>query len=87
MKNNLLKIPLILSLIGSFSWLLFPDNNLLVADRWIVLSGILLSFFAGYGIILFLVKKLKSIIAMAIAELYAYRSRSNRDSVHDNALR
>ena len=67
MKNNLLKIPLILSLIGSFSWLLFPDNNLLVADRWIVLSGILLSFFAGYGIILFLVKKLKSIIAMAIA--------------------
>ena len=69
MKNNLLKIPLILSLIGSFSWLLFPDNNLLVADRWIVLSGILLSFFAGYGIILFLVKKLKSIIAMAIANL------------------
>lgn len=67
MKNNLLKIPLLLSLIGSFSWLLFPDNNLLVADRCIVLSGILLSIFAGYGIVFFLVKKLKPIIATAIA--------------------
>lgn len=47
--------------------LLFPDNNLLLADRWIVLSGILLSIFAGYGIVFFLVKKLKPIIATAIA--------------------
>ena len=67
MKNNLLKIPLVLSLIGSFSWLLFPSNNLLVADRWIILSGIFLSIFAGYGIILFLVNKLKPIIVTAIS--------------------
>ena len=75
MKNNLLKIPLVLSLIGSFSWLLFPSNNLLVADRWIILSGIFLSIFAGYGIILFLVNKLKPIIVTAISSsvLVAFR--------------
>lgn len=67
MKNNLLKIPILISLTGSFSWLLFPDNNLLVADRWIILSGIFLSIFAGYGIILFLVNKSKPIIVTAIA--------------------
>jgi hypothetical protein len=59
MQNSLLKIPLIISLVGSFSWLIFPENNLLAADRWIVLTGIFLSVFAGYGI-LHLVNKLKS---------------------------
>jgi hypothetical protein len=57
-QNSLLKIPLLVSLAGSFSWVIFPENNLLVADRWIVLSGIFLSIFAGYGI-LHLVNKLK----------------------------
>jgi hypothetical protein len=67
LKSYLLKIPLLVSLIGSFSWLSFPDNNLLVADRWIILSGIFLSIFAGYGIILSLVKKLKPNLATAVA--------------------
>ena len=58
-QNRLLKIPLLVTLAGSFSWLIFPENNLLVADRWIVLSGIFLSIFAGFGI-LHLVNKLKS---------------------------
>ncbi|MGI0049517.1 MAG: hypothetical protein ACREAW_08245 [Nitrososphaera sp.] len=51
MKNSLLKIPLLASLAGSFSWLAFSGVSLLVADRWIILSGIFLAIFAGYGII------------------------------------
>ncbi len=49
--NQLLKIALAVSIIGSFSWLAFPDSKSLAADRWIFLSGIFLAIFAGYGII------------------------------------
>lgn len=49
MKNTLLKIPLLVCLMGSFSWLAFPENRYLLADRWIILAGIFLSVFAGYG--------------------------------------
>jgi hypothetical protein len=51
MKGSLLKIPLLISLVGSFSWLVFPEINILVADRWIIICGIFLSIFAGYGIV------------------------------------
>jgi len=57
MKNNLLKIPLIVSLVGSLSWLVLPHDSSLAADRWIILASIFLSVFAGYGI-LHLVKNL-----------------------------
>src|SRR4030095_10213538 len=66
MQNILLKIPLLVCLVGSFSWLVFPENNLLVADRWIVLTGIFLSIFAGYGI-LHLLNKLKSKLSAIVA--------------------
>jgi hypothetical protein len=66
MQNSLLKIPLLASLAGSFSWLVFPENNLLAADRWIVLTGIFLSIFAGYGI-LHLINKLKSNLSAIVA--------------------
>jgi hypothetical protein len=66
-KNVLLKIPLSLSLVGSFSWLLFPENSLLVADRWIILTGVFLSIFAGYGIIHLVVKKFKFSISSVAA--------------------
>jgi hypothetical protein len=65
-QNGLLKIPLLVSIAGSFSWLVFPENNLLAADRWIILSGILLSVFASYGI-LYLVNKLKSNLSAIVA--------------------
>ena len=66
MQNRLLKIPLLVSLAGSFSWLVFPENNLLAADRWIVLTGIFLSIFAGYGC-LRLVNKFKSNLSAIVA--------------------
>ena len=59
MKNSLLlKIPLLVCLMGSFSWLVFPENRYLLADRWIILAGIFLSVFAGYGV-LHLIRNLK----------------------------
>jgi hypothetical protein len=65
MRNSLLlKIPLLICLIGSFSWLLFPENRYLLADRWIILAGIFLSIFAGYGV-LHLVRNLKKRSAIA----------------------
>jgi hypothetical protein len=64
MKNTLLKIPLVVCLIGSFSWLVFPENRYLLADRWIILAGIFLSVFAGYGI-LYLIKNLKKRFTIA----------------------
>jgi hypothetical protein len=51
MKNSMLKIPLLVCLVGSFSWLAFPENPYFLADRWIILAGIFLSVFAGYGIL------------------------------------
>ena len=66
MQNKLLKIPLVVSLAGSFSWLVFPENNLLAADRWIVLAGIFFSIFAGYGC-LRLVNKFKSNLSAIVA--------------------
>lgn len=66
MKSGLLKIPLLASLAGSFSWLAFSDTSLLVADRWIILSGVFLSIFAGYGI-LHVVKNLKPRLSIVLA--------------------
>ncbi|MDQ3848605.1 MAG: hypothetical protein M3261_06585 [Thermoproteota archaeon] len=64
-KNGLLlKIPLLVCLVGSFSWLVFPENRHLLADRWVILAGILLSIFAGYGI-LHLVRNLKKRFTIA----------------------
>lgn len=51
LKEPLLKISLIVAFIGSMTWLMFPHTRELVADRWILLFGISLSIFAGYGFI------------------------------------
>ena len=48
-NSTLLKIPLLTSGAASFSWLILPSESL-VADRWIILLGILLSIFAAYGL-------------------------------------
>lgn len=64
MKNSLLKIPLLVCLMGSFSWVAFPENRHLLADRWIILAGIFLSVFAGYGI-LHLIRNLKKRFTIA----------------------
>lgn len=51
LKNAiLLKIPLLVTGFASFSWIVFPFRESLVADRWIILFGVFLSLFAAYGI-------------------------------------
>ena len=71
MKNSLLKIPLLVCLMGSFSWLAFPENRYLLADRWIILAGIFLSVFAGYGI-LHLIRNLRRRFTIAGCILGAF---------------
>jgi hypothetical protein len=66
MQSRLLKIPLLVSLAASFSGIALPENNLLAADRWIVLTGIFVSIFGGYGI-LRLVNKLKLNLSAIVA--------------------
>jgi hypothetical protein len=50
-KNVILKIPLIISLAGSFSWIIYPDASGFLPDRWIVIFSVFLSIFSGYGFI------------------------------------
>src|SRR5919107_2767546 len=52
--SRFLKVVTVITAIGSFSWLVFPDKQSLVADRWIFLFGIFLSIFAGYGVLEYL---------------------------------
>jgi hypothetical protein len=58
--SRFLKVVTAITAIGSFSWLVFPDKQSLVADRWIFLFGIFLSIFAGYGILEYLRLKVRS---------------------------
>ena len=59
-NNRLLKIAVAITVMGSFSWLIFPDSQSLAADRWIFLFGTFLSIFAGYGIIKYSQTKIRS---------------------------
>ena len=59
-NDPLLKIAVAITVMGSFSWLVFPDIQSFAADRWIFLFGILLSIFAGYGLIRYSQSKIHS---------------------------
>jgi hypothetical protein len=50
-KNVILKIPLIMSLVGSFTWIIYPNTSALLPDRWIIILSIFLSIFSGYGFV------------------------------------
>lgn len=56
-KISLFKIPFFISLIGSFTWLLFPNTSALLPDRWITIFSIFLSLFSGYGFVLLIENK------------------------------
>jgi len=47
-----LKIPLIVSLICSFSWVLMPFESGILPDRWTFVFSIFLAIFVGYGFII-----------------------------------
>jgi hypothetical protein len=50
-KLIIFKIPLLISVIGSFTWIIFPNTSAFLPDRWIVIFSIFLSLFSGYGFI------------------------------------
>ena len=51
-NNATLKIPLVISLMASFSWILYPNTSAFLPDRWIVIFSIFMSIFSGYGFVL-----------------------------------
>ena len=58
LRNDLVYIPLVITLIGSFTWIFISNTDLLLPDRWIILSTIFSSIVSGYGMI-YLLKKLR----------------------------
>ncbi len=52
----ILKIPLLFSLVGSLSWIIYPSDSSLLPDRWTFIFSIFLAIFAAYGIAV-LIKK------------------------------
>jgi len=56
-KINIFKIPFFISLVGSFSWIVFPNTSAFLPDRWITIFSIFLSLFSGYGFILLIENK------------------------------
>lgn len=45
----ILKIPTIITLVCSFVWIIVPNYEYLVPERWIIISGVFISIFAAYG--------------------------------------
>jgi hypothetical protein len=53
---NIFKIPFFITLVASFSWIVFPNTSAFLPDRWITIFSIFLSLFAGYGFVLLIEK-------------------------------
>jgi hypothetical protein len=56
-RESILKIPLLLSFIGSFLWSIHPTFFAIIPDRWMIIFSIFLSVFSGYGIVILLCKR------------------------------
>jgi len=68
-KLIIFKIPLLISMIGSFTWIIFPNTSAFLPDRWIVIFSIFLSLFSGYGFITLIENRR---IAISSRKLYNY---------------
>lgn len=51
LHEPLLYIPLIIALLGSFTWIVLPYSAILLPDRWIIISGIFMSIFSSHGLV------------------------------------
>jgi len=73
-NGTLLKIPLLVSAIASFSWIVLPFDASLLADRWIILLGVFLSIFSAYGLCELVFKvKIRSVYQIHNFSCYAAR--------------
>lgn len=59
LKSSIFYISTIIVLMGSMSWIILPNTNLLLPDRWIILSGLFLSIFSFFGLISLIYKSQK----------------------------
>jgi hypothetical protein len=71
----LIKIPLIITLFFSFTWLFIPNYGFLVPERWLLLSGIYISLIAIYGFFLLIdsflkQKKLRKVMALVFLFIF-----------------
>lgn len=55
----LIKLPLIISISFSFTWIIIPNYGFLVPERWLLISGIYISLIAIYGFCLMIDSFLK----------------------------
>ncbi|VFJ15002.1 conserved membrane protein of unknown function [Candidatus Nitrosocosmicus franklandus] len=44
-----LKVPTIIALVCSFSWIIVPNYEYLVPERWVIISGLFISIFSAHG--------------------------------------
>jgi hypothetical protein len=71
-KLIIFKIPLLISAIGSFTWIIFPNTSAFLPDRWIVIFSIFLSLFSGYGFITLIENRRIGRIALSSRKLNNY---------------
>jgi hypothetical protein len=78
-KLLLIKIPLIITLFFSFTWIFIPNYGFLVPERWLLLSGIYISLIAIYGFFLLIdllkqeiLRKGMSLIFLFIFVVYGF---------------
>ena len=71
-KSNslILKIPTLVTILLSFSWILIPNHSYLVPERWIILSGLFISIFGLYGFFLIVDRLLNSKLKNLVSILF-----------------
>jgi hypothetical protein len=66
----ILKIPTLVTIVLSFSWLFIPNYYYLVPERWIILSGFFISIFGLYGFLLTVDKLVNSKFKKLVSVLF-----------------
>ena len=69
-ESLIIKIPTFVTIMLSFSWLIVPNYEYLVPERWIILSGFFTSIFALYGFFLLVDRLVKSKLKSLISVLF-----------------
>jgi hypothetical protein len=71
-KSNslILKIPTLVTIFLSFSWLIIPNYSYLVPERWIILSGFFISIFGLYGFFLIVDRLVNSNLRKLVSVLF-----------------
>ena len=69
-KSLILKIPTLVTIVLSFSWLIIPNYNYLVPERWIILSGFFISIFGLYGLFLIVDRLVNSKFKKLVSVLF-----------------